>query len=289
MHILTKIFVVLAAVLSLALSALTMMYSVNAETIRTAYEDADLKAKAATTALNNAMQLTEGETAQLRGTINLKNSEIGQLRSRVSELELDNDRLLRDKQRAEQESARALGRIDEFRAAVQTQATVLNQVNAEVSDLRQAELEFQRIRLELEDTIADFQSQVQVLEQTTRAQGEQIAALRQENEQLRSGGTLARGTSSGDPITVPGASVVGEVLGVRTDTVTGRPLVRVSLGSNDRMRENVKLIVYRGGNFVANVVLRNVDLQESIGEVTLAADGVDGPRSGDKVTTRLDG
>ena len=42
MHILTKVFVVLAAVMSLMLAASTMIYAHNAEAVRGAYEKAEL-------------------------------------------------------------------------------------------------------------------------------------------------------------------------------------------------------------------------------------------------------
>lgn len=47
MHILTKVFIVFAAVLSLVLAALTMAYSVNADAIVSKYNDAQKAAAAA--------------------------------------------------------------------------------------------------------------------------------------------------------------------------------------------------------------------------------------------------
>jgi predicted N-acetyltransferase YhbS len=80
--------------------------------------------------------------------------------------------------------------------------------------------------------------------------------------------------------------VFGSVNAVQTEAATGKTLVQIDLGANDRMRENVKLLVFRGGTFVGNVVLKNVDLQDSLGEVVLLAQGMQ-VRTGDRVTTRL--
>ena len=78
----------------------------------------------------------------------------------------------------------------------------------------------------------------------------------------------------------------GSVNAVRTEAATGKTLVQINLGANDRMRENVKLLVFRGGQFIGNVVLKTVDLQDSLGEVVLLSEGMQ-VQPGDRVTTRL--
>ena len=74
--------------------------------------------------------------------------------------------------------------------------------------------------------------------------------------------------------------------GTALASFSGKTLVQVNLGANDRVRENVKLLVFRGNTFVANLVLKRVDLQDSLAEVTLLAPGMQ-IQAGDRVTTRL--
>lgn len=288
MHVLTKIFVVMAAVLALALSALTMMYSVNAETIRTQFRDAERLAATAEQALASTTALHESEIEQLRSSVDQAERSRSELQGDVSRLQLENDRLLRERQAANESVSRAEGRYDQLNVSLQTQADVISEQSDELNTLRDRELGFQEIRLELEDALADQESRIQVLDQTVRALQEQLAEAKRENEELRAsgGGTSSTGSQT---VLISGPPIQGRVAGVRFDDVTQKSLVRITLGRNDRMRENAKLHVYRGGTFVADIVLREVDLQESVGEVVLTGAGVDGPRSGDSVTTDLAG
>jgi len=287
-HVLTKVFVVLAAVLALALSALTMMYSVNAETIATQYRDAQRLAESAEQALADARSAHEGEVEQLRGAIAQLEQARAELRKDVSNLQLENDRLLRERQSAVEAVTRAEGRYDQLNVSLQTQADVIAEQSGELSTLRNRELDFQETKLQLEDALADQESRIQVLDQTVRALQEQLAEAKRENEDLRARGGSGT-TASAGTVTISGPAVRGRVVGVRYDDVTERSLVRITLGRNDRMRRDAKLHVYRGNEFIADIVLREVDLQESIGEVVLLRPGAEGPRAGDVVTTDLSG
>lgn len=287
MHILTKVFVVLAAVLSLMLAAATMIYANNAETVRQAYLDAELERELISQQLEAQSNLHSREQATLMGELQARDQQLSEVREDMDTLRVENDRLRREKFEAESEVERVKGQIGQLGVASQTQATVISNYKDEVSELREAELQFRDERLELEDTIADYSSQIQVLEQTVGALEEQLAAAQQDLEALRAGGGVVReGEEPAGPVTISGPPIFGVVEAVREEPETGKTLVQVSLGSSDRMRENAKLLVFRNNEFVANVVLTKVDLQDALGEVVLRARGKQ-IREGDRVTTRL--
>lgn len=286
MHILTKVFVVLAAVMSLMLSAATMFYAYNAESIRTQFENADLARILAEQSFTTQSSAHASEVATLLADIDAGKREIAGVQSDLDALKIEAERLRREKLTAEAEADRIRGQITQFGVAAETQATLIENYKDEVSELRDDELRFREQRLELEDAIADQDSQIQVLQQENRALQEQLAAATADLEAAKTGVARDSAGDAGGPVTLAGAPVFGEVNAVETETETGKTMVQVDVGANDRMRENVKLLVFRGSTFVANIVLRDVDLQDSLGEVVLTAPN-QAVRPGDRVTTRL--
>jgi hypothetical protein len=61
-------------------------------------------------------------------------------------------------------------------------------------------------------------------------------------------------------------------------------LVSISLGSENGVKKNMVLQVYRGNEFVCNLVVTNVDINKSAGVLELVQQN---PIVGDYVTTRL--
>lgn len=287
MHILTKVFVVLAAVLSLMLAAATMIYANNAETVRQAYVDADLARTLSERTLAAQADMHARDSATLLGEIEAREQQNADLRADMESLKIENDRLRRDAQEAEVARERIEGRISQLGVASRTQATLIESYKDEVSTLRDMELRFRDERLQLEDVVADQSSQLEVLLQENRALQEQLAAVRADLETAKTGGSVASKTAGpATPVQLSGPPIFGSVQAVEVEAATGKTLVQVDLGANDRVRENVKLLVFRGDTFVANLVLKRVDLQDSLGEIVLLAPGLD-VRAGDRVTTRL--
>ncbi|MEM7754386.1 MAG: hypothetical protein AAF297_01985 [Planctomycetota bacterium] len=282
MHILTKVFVVLAAVLSLLLSALTVTYAVNAESVRQAFEDADRQREAADVALLAQTEMNARERDALRRELESSEQTVSNLRSDMSSLQRSSDQLRKDLNDARLEADQVRAQITQFGVATDTQSTLIANYREEVTRLRENELDFRDERLALEDRIADQASQILVLEQQRRALEERIAELREAAE----GGTVGEGSGDGPVVTLD-RFVRGRVDQVSSDPASGEPLVQIDLGSSDGLARNTVLYVVRDGNvYVADIVVQSVDLQTSTAEVTLTADGRS-VRPGDEVRSRI--
>lgn len=286
MHILTKIFVVLAALLSLLVSALAITYSINAERISDEFGAARRAEDAATTALRLAEENHKLEVTQLRGQLETRNVELADLRGELDESRYDAQRLAAEKRAAEAQTAAVQSQVRELGVTADTLTKLVETYRDEVTNLRDQELTNRDQRLDLEDTIADQSSRLQVFEQTVRALREQLADARQQIEELGSGRAVARNGGAAAPRTIPGTVITGTVEDVRDDSESGRTLVQVDLGSNDGVSALTELDVVRGQNYVGTIVVDEVDLQASVGYVRLTNGNLK-IRRGDQVRSRL--
>ena len=283
MHILTKVFIVFAAVLSLVLAALTMAYSVNADTIVSKYNDALQQAITAQAARESA-------SAEYAAASSVANQQIHDLQILVSDLAARNAKLVTENSgltasvQSERNRADAVeNQIGDSLQTTKAQAAVIASYIEELAGLRESELGLRRASIELEDRVNDLASQNDVFQATIRALREQLASAQREAE-LAMGGVAAG--AEGEPYEAAGAVIRGRVTQVSTDPASGQALIEVDVGSNDRVSENMKLQVGRGESFVATLVVLRTDLQSSVARVALTNEGAS-VQPGDLVVSRL--
>jgi len=274
-HILTKIFVIFAAVLSLLLAALVIPMAVNSDRVSTALSEAQTQIAALEAARAQAAAAEDEEIGRLRLENQNVLREASALSDEVARLERENSQLQRDRRKAEADRDATAGQVDQLNETLQTQTTLLESYRSEVTGLRDSELRFRREKLELEDRISDLDSQVEVLDQNLRALREQLAEANTMLGQAdAAGGVRPSADSEGGAFVLPGPPVVGRVEQVRTDPMTGETLAQVSVGSNDRVRENMKMFIARDGRtFVANLRIVDVDLNWAVGVVDTLGTG----------------
>ena len=282
MHILTKVFIVFAAVLSLVLAALTMAYSVNTDAIVSKYNDAlqeaataKAKQQAATAEYADAAAVA---TQQIHG-LQLMLSDIA---ARNASLVTENASLTASVQ-AERNRADAVeNQIGDSLQTTKAQASVIDSLRQELSSLRESELGLRRASLELEDRVNDLASQNDVFNATIRALREQLASAQRAAE-LAMGGVSG---PEGSAYEAAGPVIRGRVTQVSVDPASGQPLIEVDIGSNDRVSENMQLHVGRGQNFVATLVVVRTDLQSAVARVSLTNAG-SSVQPGDLVVSRF--
>lgn len=284
MATLTKVLVIIAAVLSLFLSALVISYSFNTDRI---LQDRDAEVARSLAAqgqlADNATQASSAKASWEKERASLE-TQLTERDSRSRELERVNAELTRSKAKAEQDLQAITLKIAELGETVKTQATLLVGYRDEVTALRKNELRFREQAVQSDDRISDLESQNEVLSQSVRALREQL----EEARLAREGGSMGMmGVSfAKEPFVDTGIPVTGSIENVTTDPSTGATLVKINLGSNDRIRENQKLFVSRGKDFVANLVIVKTDMRFAIGRIDTLSRDVQ-VQSGDSVTTRL--
>jgi len=271
-HVVTKILAVLAAVLSVAVSALTISYASSADRIVSQYETEQTRRENAELALRAAGSTYDAQIVNLNDQLQQANNTINEQLSEVSRLQAENVQLRLANRDAEARRASLEANITQLGVANDKFADIVDNYRLENSELWDNELRYRTEKLELEDTIADLRSRSTVLEQRARALQEQLAQA----QGGESGGGEIAFEYSGPPIT-------GSVVEVLPD-VNGQPVARIDLGSNDNIRENMKLFISRGDDFVANLQIISTDLNTAIGAVDSLGRNVQ-VREGDRVFT----
>lgn len=257
MHIVTKILVVLAAVLSILLAALSVAYTANAERIRNDYLSVKADAQAANTAKSISDSTYAQQVERLGDEMAALKSEIARLESDKANLQRDNSQLMARVKEAEVNADGVLARIDQLAATAETQANLLAAYRGEVTGLRENELRYAQREIDLADRINDLGGQLEVAQETNRALQEQIAELQRVTG--TSGPALAQQAGS--------TPFRARVTDVRRDPGSNAMLASIDAGSNDRLRENMELTITRNNEFIGKLVLQTVYLNEAIGRV----------------------
>ena len=285
MHTVTKVLVVFAAILCVVLSALTMAYAVNADRISGDYLAEKDRRTAAETARTTDASQQRDELQQKQAQLDAANTQIAQLLVENRRYAAEKTDLITRVSRAEAEHASVLQKIDQLAATNQTQAKVIESYSNEVTSLRDNELRYRREAIQLSDRIADLSSQNEVLEQNTRALQEQLTSAHENAAGMAAGAVNPAGGRDTTP-RVPSVRVDGRVTRVEKAAATGDTLAQINLGTNNQVRDNMRLYVTRAGQYLADIVIVKADQRESVGRVLTHGRAVE-VRADDVVTSVL--
>ncbi|MDX2116117.1 MAG: hypothetical protein SFZ24_10945 [Planctomycetota bacterium] len=267
MHIVTKFLIVCAAVLSMLLAGLTIAYTSNAGTLRSAVRLSENRATQAEAQARSVTAAAAQERESLQQKINDLETAVQQAVSRMADLQGENAKLLADNNALKQGALTHQAQIDQFTAVVQTYAALNKSQSDELNLLRNKELEYARKEIDLSDRINDLMGELEVARETGRGLQEQLVEARQALDRVQQGGTAASAgvLSAEDALLRAPMNFRSTITTVQQDPA-GNTLVGIPAGSSDGLRENMKLSVVREG-FLATVVLERVDQNESVGRV----------------------
>lgn len=264
MHVLTKFLVILAAILAILLSGLAIALTGNIEAVRSEFKGLKAEAAAFSAAAANAearagraRELHEQDRASWTSQLSQLEQDRNSLEGEVKSLAAENKRLALSQQAYE-------SRIDQFVALTEQQIQLAESRQRELQLLRNKETDAARKEIELTDRINDLEGETEVQRETIRALQEELVASR-EGDSYAAGSDAASGF-----IRAPG-TLRARITDVRAGA-DGTLLVSIDAGSNDLLRERMKVNVVRNGAYLGSVVLQTVDLNESVGRVVLRRD-----------------
>jgi peptidoglycan hydrolase CwlO-like protein len=284
-HFLTKVFVFIATILSIGLSALVIAYATNVDRVAQDYTNELSRRQAAEAVAATASAQFTNEKQRLNEQLQSVQNQMSSMQGELSDLQGERTQLQVDRDRAVADRALTDAKIGELSELARTQAQLLDNYRTEVNTLRKNELTYRQRSLEMEDRLSDLQSQRDVLDQNYRALQEELAAIKSDARQVAAG--VTSGTGGGDrPWTYAGPIITGRIESVQMDGGAKKTLAKLSVGTNDRVQKNMLMKVIRDNNFVANVVVTQTDLSFSVGVVDTLGQPVE-VRAGDVVVSRL--
>ena len=279
MHVITKILVVLATMMSILLAAMAVAYTANADRVRSDYESMRTRESAQTQTLKSSEAASATARDRLNDRITELNDELARVNREMIALQQDNTRYMAESEASKAEAVAVLAKIDQLAATVATQSELISSYRSEVTALRDNELSYARREIDLADRINELSGQLEVAQETNRALQERLSEA-----QFTSGrpGSASNGTRS-----TAAAPVRAQIIELRQDPGSGATLAAIDAGTNDRLRKNMELSIVRGSEFIGKLTLESVDLNEAVGRVDLLGNRQATVRPGDLVVTSL--
>ena len=287
MSFFTKVLIVLLSLFSLWLCASVATYVGTVNNYRVMYDEQK--------SLNNSLV---SQNTSLKRRFNEKMAMTKELEAKLNDriqlLEDEKSKLDVELKNARRTSLEYQGRVNSWAGVLtsfeKTIANLEQSLNLTQEQLNNAHAGNIQDRKELNEITASLYEkivQMQALEADRRRLLE--AKLNLEEQISRLSGPDAEAVSF-EPVTPqrglarPVAPVPGGVALQGLITEVSKSLVSISLGSEDGVKKNMVLQVFRGDEFICNLVVTNVDTSKSAGVLELVQQN---PIVGDYVTTRL--
>jgi len=286
-HILSKIFVVFAAVLSILLAGLTMAYAVNADKIVADYGAESARRKAAESTKAAEVSNFSAERARLQTQLSDVQNALAAKESEIRELQTANAREIAAKREAMTQRDEVSNKTKILEETARTQSKLIEGYRVEVTSLRDSEIQFRQRELQLEDRINDLESRREVLEQTLRSLQEQLTEVKTALAQAQGGVTPTSSGSVSAPFVDAGPLITAQVESVERDPSSGALLARINAGSNDRIRNNMQMYIGRNGEFLGHLIITQTDLNYAVGRIDLLGRDKIEVRTGDSVLSRV--
>ena len=281
MNVLTKICVVILVILVLLATPVFIHQSVMIPNYKQAYEGQRLRnqalhmdAKHKTLALQRAMADIEALT---RRTNTSKETLERDIQDRIAE----NTRLQGEIAGLQADITKFNSELTALRKSHEENVKRRELLTTHLGEARAQIDKLNGMNRSLEEMLKATQADVERLTKVSRVRLEQIT---EKDEQIRELTELLEAAKAGGPATaagkpdMPAPSITGTVDSVRGD------LVGINIGAAKGIKPGMKLIVFRGTNFVAHLRIQEVDVNQAAG---VLADKQLDPMPGDKVTTSL--
>ena len=291
MHVLTKIFIVLVSLLAVLLVPLIVVYARNEDNFKARYQSA-----AALAAVANQNVETAGLThAEGRARLELQ---IRELTGKNNTLAREREAALIDVRRLDGDVAAARSQQAEIRAdlatissAVSAGQDLIESLLSEVRTMRSEALAAERRSVELDEALRDITGQLESAVAARRAVQEELQQLREEHARAlervavyvqKHGRIELEGSLLPPAITV---DLDATVVSVRRDAE--QTLAEINAGSRDGVQEGWIMTIGRAGNFLGNLRIIAVDINNATGIIELEdPNGRGKVEAGDRVYAR---
>ena len=278
MHLLTKILVVLVAILVAALVPLAAVSSTN---------QAAFKKQAADAVANE--RIAQGEIAVAKDAYNASvaavQAKISTLESRLSAASMERDKEIqmradkeRELERIRIELADLKGQLAAASANDTLQTKLIDAMRQDIDNARTQYLAAEKARVELQDSIARLQGDLDSETAAKRQLQEQLQKVSEDKERAMAdvqryaalhGSASPRAGAAADsalPV-VADRSLSATVIDVKREP--DATLAEINAGTRDGIKEGWVMTIADGSNFIGNLRIVQVDVNRAVGIVEL--------------------
>lgn len=285
MSTLTKIFVVLLVVFSIAFTMSTISFVAQTNNWRALAQGYQLEVQATDAHLRNVLASTAAEIAAARDRVNAS-------LDRYQALEAEQQKAQQDVAELQAELAEARAEISGLQATAGLLAGELKVGQAGWTEqrqqrdgLEQRNLELEKRNLDLSQRVNEQTAKLVVVDRDQRHLKEQVHVLEEENrrlgqyrQRLEAGDVTAlaeAGPESVKPLTpLSGSPIRGRVTEVSGDLAT------ISVGSADGVTDGMVFVIYRGLDYIGDLEVSMVEPNQAAGKIVRSRGA---PAVGDKV------
>ncbi len=305
MHILTKIFVVLTSLLSVALVPLVMLNTASEDTYKKRWGDEQTRATAALAAkdITEKLQVAEVRTVQdLAKDLEVKLAKAQLERdAAIADAALVNGLVASNKAQLD----RLASNLQVFAESDKIKSELVSNISKELVTLRTGLTKAERDNVQLDDQVANLTSEGEVIKAQLRQTQEQLkqatddrdktaAEAKNASDQLKKYGTYAGalpqarpGATSGNngEVKIPAdRSLSATIINLRRGTDS--TMAEINAGSRDGVQPGWVMSIADGGKYVGNLRITTVDVNRSVGVVELEQAAKGEVRTGLRVIAR---
>ena len=278
MHILTKILVVLVALLIAALVPLAAVSSTNQSVYKQQAADAQANLKKAEAEGNVANDAYNASIAAVQAKVSALEAQL-----RAATMERDKETQMRadkerDLERVRIELADLKGQVAAFSANDTLQTKLIDAMRQDIEGARTQYLAAEKARVELQDSLARIQGDLDSETAAKRQLQEQLQKVSEDKERAMAdvqryaalhGSAAPRAGATADaglPV-VADRSLSATVIDVKREP--DATLAEINVGSRDGVKEGWVMTIADGSNFVGNLRIVQVDVNRAVGVVEL--------------------
>jgi multidrug efflux pump subunit AcrA (membrane-fusion protein) len=267
---LTKLFVVLCVILSLLLTAATVVYVNKEDVQKTALANTQAQLTASRAQANALEQQMQAVQQNLQNAQQQMNDQAGRAKAQVGTQQLEISRLQVELANATSKAATQQLDISRMTEALNASQASAGKLQDEVARLRTSNDTMVRQTSDLNATVSDLTNRLDVTERERRLLAEQLTQSQTESQRLGKIITGA-GLNPGQQELAVNRSGLPAINGVVRDvrTIAGNQYATISVGSADQVARGMefKVLDRTNGNFLGTLVVDQVEPNEATGRL----------------------
>ena len=273
-HILTKIFIVLVTLLAVAMVPLVATYTTNENSYRAKYRAADDQQRVAMIRAGDAETALFAQRVQMQNEVDARDATIGSLRTDQATTRTSLESLRAQIGRLESQLSQSNANLQALSSASEVNSELKQRFVTENYTLRENIIDAERMIMDLEDSLEDTRLEAQGALRAERKAQEERHDLEEQLDAMRTRLT-AYVSKFGELETVtlvetglaPDRTLSSTVLTV--SRANDDVLVEINAGSRDGVQKGWIMTVGQDGTFLGRLQVEEVDINRSIGRVTL--------------------